>query len=164
VKPVTQAELHRALLRLLHRQPQPEVRESLPTLPQAARSLRVLLAEDNPVNQMLAVRLLQKRGHSVTAVSNGRDAVLKHASGTFDVILMDVQMPEMGGFESTALIRERERADGTFTPIIALTAHALTGDRERCLAAGMDEYLSKPIQAARLYELLESLPVALQSA
>jgi CheY-like chemotaxis protein len=119
--------------------------------------MHILLAEDNAVNQRLAVRLLEKRGHSVLVAGNGYEALVAHATGVFDAILMDVQMPGMDGLESTRMIRERERHVGGHTPIIALTAHALTGDRERCLAAGMDEYLSKPIQAIQLYRTLEGL-------
>jgi CheY-like chemotaxis protein len=157
VKPVTQSELHGALLRVLHPNGSRGT-QARPSPPAPGRTLRVLLAEDNPVNQKLAVRLLEKRGHTVILVENGREAVARHASESFDVILMDVQMPGMDGFEATAAIREQERIRGSFTPIIALTAHAMTGDRDRCLRAGMDEYLSKPIQAAQLYEMLDNLP------
>jgi CheY-like chemotaxis protein len=109
------------------------------------------------VNQRLAVRLLEKHGHRVTLVDNGREAVEQHAREHFDAILMDVQMPVMDGLESTRLIRIQEQGSSHHTPIIALTAHALFGDRERCLAAGMDEYLAKPIQASNLYAILEKL-------
>jgi two-component system, sensor histidine kinase and response regulator len=98
---------------------------------------------------------LKKRGHVTTVAENGRLAVEAHARESFDVVLMDVQMPEMGGFEATAAIRERERATGARIPIIALTARAMTGDREQCLAAGMDAYLAKPIRAAELIALVE---------
>jgi len=128
-----------------------------PAMVTAARPLRVLLAEDNHVNQRLAVRLLQRRGHQVVVVANGRDAVASSDAQPFDVILMDVQMPEMDGFEATAAIRAAERASGRRRPIIAMTAHAMKGDRERCLLAGMDEYLSKPIQAAELFETIDRL-------
>jgi two-component system, sensor histidine kinase and response regulator len=103
-------------------------------------TLRVLLAEDNPVNQQLAVSVLNKRGHSVRVAGNGRLAVEAWEEEQFDVILMDVQMPEMSGFEATGTIRKRERARGDHTPIIAITARAMKGDRERCLEAGMDAY------------------------
>lgn len=109
--------------------------------------LQILLAEDNPVNQMLALRLLERIGHHTTLVDNGRDAVEAVASGSFDAILMDLQMPEMSGFEATQRIREREAQRQRYTPIVAMTAHAMQGDRERCLAAGMDGYVSKPTAA-----------------
>jgi CheY-like chemotaxis protein len=109
-----------------------------------------LLAEDNAINQHLAVRLLEKQGHAVTVAHNGQEAVAAWEAGAFDVVLMDVQMPEMDGFEATVAIRSRERGTGRHTPIIALTAHAMRGDQERCLAAGMDGYLSKPIHSSEL--------------
>jgi signal transduction histidine kinase/CheY-like chemotaxis protein len=112
--------------------------------------LRVLLAEDNVVNRFLAVRLLEKEGHQVQTAVNGRAAVDALEQGQFDLALMDLQMPEMDGFEATGLIRERERATGGHLPIIALTANAMVGDQERCLAAGMDGYVSKPIDVHRL--------------
>jgi CheY-like chemotaxis protein len=130
----------------------------LPTEP-PDRRLHVLLAEDNAVNQRLAASLLERRGHRVTIAQNGREAIdaVARAGAEFDVVLMDVQMPEMGGFEATAAIRERERAHGRHLPIIAMTAHAMKGDRERCLHAGMDEYLTKPLDSRRLCALVESL-------
>ena len=117
--------------------------------------LRILLAEDNPVNQRLATRLLEKRGHCVKIAANGREAFEAAEKGGYDLTLMDVQMPELDGLEATAAIREREKVNGTHMPIIALTAHAMRGDRERCLAAGMDGYLSKPINPQELDALLE---------
>ena len=123
----------------------------------AARPLRVLVAEDNAVNRKLVTTLLQKRGHEVTAVDNGRLAVetLDAAAASFDVVLMDLQMPEMSGFEAAQAIRDREGAHARRLPIIALTAHAMQGDRERCLAAGMDGYLPKPIDVEDLLETVE---------
>ena len=118
------------------------------------RQLRVLLAEDNPVNRTLALRLLGKLGHQVEVANNGEEALGLHARGKFDIILMDVQMPVMGGFEATARIRAREAAGCPHTPIVAMTAHAMKGDRERCLEAGMDGYLSKPVHAPDLVEAL----------
>jgi PAS domain S-box-containing protein len=123
----------------------------------AARTLRLLLAEDNAVNQRLAVSLLEKRGHHVVVVSDGREALAALDEGTFDAVLMDVQMPEMDGLEATAAIRAREAEAGCHTPIVAMTAHALQGDRERCLAAGMDAYVSKPLRPQELFDVLESL-------
>jgi CheY-like chemotaxis protein len=118
----------------------------------------VLVAEDNVVNQRVAVGLLTRRGHHVTVANNGREAVAALESRSFDVVLMDVQMPEMGGFEATARIRAREREAGGHIRIVAMTAHAMTGDRERCLTAGMDAYLSKPIDPDTLYATLEHEP------
>jgi CheY-like chemotaxis protein len=121
------------------------------------RSLRVLVAEDNPVNRQLVTALLGKRGHTVATVVNGREAIAALEESAFDVVLMDLQMPEMGGLEATEAIRTAERTTGTRVPIIALTAHAMKGDREICLAAGMDGYLTKPINPKELCALLESL-------
>ena len=118
--------------------------------------LSVLLAEDNAVNQRLVSRLLEKRGHSITLANSGREALEFVAKQRFDVILMDVQMPDMDGLEATAAIRELEKTCGCYTPIIALTAHTMKGDRERCLAAGMDNFVNKPIDAAKFIEVLES--------
>ena len=117
--------------------------------------MEILLAEDNAVNQKLAMRLLEKRGHSVTVAVNGREAVEALERRRFDVVLMDVQMPELDGFEATALIRQKEVASGRHIPIIAMTAPALREDRERCLAAGLDDYVSKPLQLERLLEAIE---------
>lgn len=117
---------------------------------------RVLLAEDNPVNQRLIKRLLEKWGHTAILAHNGKNALALLEDEKFDCVLMDLQMPEINGFEATAVIRERERGAGTHTPIIALTAHALKGDRQRCLEAGMDDYVSKPIEAAKLFDVIEA--------
>jgi signal transduction histidine kinase/ActR/RegA family two-component response regulator len=126
------------------------------------RRLRVLLAEDNAVNQKIAMRVLEKHGHNVTVAADGRMALAALDRATFDVVLMDVQMPEMDGFEATATIRGHERETGIHLPIIAMTAHAMPGDRERCIAAGMDSYIAKPIKAAELIELLEKFAGATQ--
>jgi CheY-like chemotaxis protein len=128
-----------------------------PALRDTPRSLRILLAEDNPVNQKLAVRLLEKRGHSVVVAKSGREVLDIVASQHCDIVLMDVQMPEMDGFQATAAIRVREQSTATHLPIIAMTANAMPGDRERCLAAGMDAYVSKPIQAEALFTTLADL-------
>jgi two-component system sensor histidine kinase/response regulator len=131
--------------------------------PQAGRvtsqPLRILLAEDNPVNQEVAARILEKRGHEVVVVNNGREAVDALEPGTmapFHVVLMDVQMPEMDGLDATAAIRAREKSSGGHIPIVAMTAHAMEGDRDRCLKAGMDGYVTKPVEADRLVESVES--------
>ncbi|MFH0959950.1 MAG: response regulator, partial [Pseudomonadota bacterium] len=125
---------------------------------ESERILRILLAEDNPVNQKLMLLMLNKMGHSVLAVTNGRKAVEAANTQEFDLILMDVQMPEMDGFQATALIREHQKISGTFTPIVALTAHALKGDREKCISAGMDDYITKPIKASELSRIMNSIP------
>jgi two-component system, sensor histidine kinase and response regulator len=120
----------------------------------AAQSLNLLLAEDNRVNQKVAIALLEKRGHRVSVANNGREALAALARATFDAILMDIQMPEMDGLQATAAIRAEEQATGRRTPVLAMTAHAMEEDRQRCLAAGMDGYISKPIDAASLENLL----------
>ena len=121
------------------------------------KQLRILLAEDNAVNQKVACHVLEKQGHHVTVAADGRQALSALDQGPFDMVLMDVQMPEMDGFETTGAIRARERGTGTHLPIIAMTAHAMKGDRERCLAAGMDSYISKPLDVKELIELLEKV-------
>jgi signal transduction histidine kinase/DNA-binding response OmpR family regulator len=160
LKPVSQQELLDALLRVLATKVRPDAERGLVTrhsLREGRRGLRILLAEDNPVNQRLAAGLLEKRGHTVVVTANGREAVEAFSRQKFDVVMMDVQMPEMDGFEATAAIRTRQNATGVHIPIIAMTAHAMTGDRERCLAAGMDGYVSKPIQAQELFGAVEGL-------
>src|SRR5260370_1753009 len=124
---------------------------------QPRRKLHVLLAEDNQVTQMLATRIFKKLGHHVTVVSNGREALSAVQAGHFDLVAMDVQMPEMDGLDATAAIRAWEKTTGTHTPIMAMTAHAMKGDRERCLAAGMDGYISKPIRTKELEEAIGQL-------
>jgi CheY-like chemotaxis protein/HPt (histidine-containing phosphotransfer) domain-containing protein len=121
-----------------------------------AAAPKVLVAEDNATNQKLLVTLLEERGYEVAVARTGRDALERLETERFDVVLMDVQMPEMDGLEATAAIRERERATGAHVPIVAMTAHAMTGDRERCLAAGMDGYLAKPLRPAELLAALEA--------
>ena len=137
----------------LQRGPLPVTREAFCE----KKNLDILLAEDNAVNQKVATRLLEKQGHKVTVVANGRAALAALERNRFDIVLMDVQMPEMDGFEVTAAIRKGERDTGVHLPIIAMTARAMKGDRERCLAAGMDGYIAKPIQAAQLFEMLQTL-------
>jgi signal transduction histidine kinase/ActR/RegA family two-component response regulator len=144
--------------------PAPETRRQTPNQPLAGgaasgqdRTVRVLLVEDNLVNQKLFVRLIEKLGHQVSVAANGREALTMHAAGRFDVVLMDVQMPEMDGLEATREIRRRERRSGAHTPILGLTAHAMKGDKERCLEAGMDSYLAKPVRVDELAEAIASL-------
>jgi two-component system sensor histidine kinase/response regulator len=127
------------------------------------RSLRILLAEDNPVNQRVASYLLQKAGHSIKPVVNGREAIVALENENFDLVLMDVQMPEMDGFEATQAIRNSEAKTGRHVPIIAMTAHAMKGDRERCLQEGMDDYVSKPIQKADLFRAIEAATALVES-
>jgi PAS domain S-box-containing protein len=163
-KPVSQSELFEAISRVLGgsgSQADSPVLAVHQTKPKAAR-LRVLLAEDNAVNQKIAFRLLEKQGHHVTIAADGREALAALDGEKFDVVLMDVQMPEMDGFETTSAIRVRERGTGKRLPIIAMTAHAMQGDRERCLAAGMDNYIAKPIRARELIELLDKFCDAAQ--
>ena len=125
-----------------------------PAAASASLALRVLLAEDNPVNQKVAVLLLQRMGHSVTVAATGSEAIEISAREDFDAILMDVQMPGMNGYDAARAIRRRERETLRHTPIVALTANAMTGDRELCLEAGMDDYLAKPIRPEALQEAL----------
>jgi two-component system, sensor histidine kinase and response regulator len=132
--------------------------------PASFQPLRILLAEDNFVNQRLACRLLEKRGHSVTVVANGKEALVRLEQEPFDLALMDVQMPEMDGVEATAAIRAREQETGLHLPIIAITAHAMKGDREKYLASGMDAYLPKPIRQQDLWNLIEGFPRASRPA
>jgi CheY-like chemotaxis protein len=159
LKPVRQSELREAITMALgardNEGTNPLItRYSLRDSLEPPLSLRVLLAEDNEVNQKLAQRLLEKRGHRVTVTNNGSQAVRTLEKQPFDLVLMDMQMPEMDGLEATAAIREKERFSGLHTPIIALIAHAMKGDKERCVAGGMDGYLAKPIRPQELDELL----------
>jgi two-component system sensor histidine kinase/response regulator len=162
-KPIKQAELYRAILAALG---SPEAQPPMPPppSPRVGRTLRVLLAEDNLVNQKLIVRLLEKQGHTVVVAANGREAVEAVERQPFDLVLMDVQMPEMDGFEATAAIRQWERSAGRHLPILAMTAYAMKGDRERCLAAGMDDYISKPIQPRELWETIDKLVSSVSNA
>ena len=157
-KPVYQAELKAAVLRSLSNVDGPiEPERQARSVRSSCPAMEILLVEDNPVNRKVAMRLLEKRGHKVITATNGREAleVLDRLNWTVDLVLMDVQMPEMDGYQATAAIRERESRHGAHLPIIAMTAHALDRDRERCLAAGMDAYLTKPIQIDKLFELIE---------
>ena len=149
-KPVKQSELFDALVTVMGESTAPPQRAKRRRKTTGRKSLRVLLAEDNAINQMLATRVLEKLGHTVTVVSNGREALRRVQAGGFDLVAMDVQMPEMDGLEATAAIREWERTAGGHIPIVAMTAHVMAGDRERCLAAGMDAYIPKPIRTAEL--------------
>ena len=160
LKPIRQSELREAIARVLGAREQDGAiplitRFSVQDAREPSSFLRVLLAEDNAVNQRLAVRLLEKRGHHVVVAGNGREALEALEKGSFDLVFMDVQMPEMDGLEATAAIRDKEKSSGLHQPIIALTAHAMKGDREKCLAGGMDGYLTKPIRPPELDGILE---------
>jgi two-component system, sensor histidine kinase and response regulator len=157
VKPIKESELLEAVVAVMGTAG-PHVRTAVPaSLAETSRPLRVLVAEDNLVNQRVVQAVLEHRGHTPVLAANGREALATWEREAFDVVLMDVQMPEMDGFQATAAIRAREQATGAHLPIVALTAHALQGDRERCLAAGMDGYLAKPIRSEELIELVESM-------
>ena len=157
IKPVKQSDLLDAIIAALDQGALPEAAPAVDeqVVPELRR--RVLLAEDGLVNQQVAINLLRDRGHEVETVDNGRDAVMRATGETFDLVLMDVQMPEMDGLEATAAIRAREEESGGHLPIIAMTAHAMKGDRERFLAAGMDGYVAKPVRPRELYEVVEGV-------
>ncbi|MEO5754862.1 MAG: response regulator [Chthoniobacterales bacterium] len=156
-KPVSQADLLDAILVAIGRATAPEL-PVMPTLGgRLTGRLRILVAEDNIVNRALAAAILEKRGHSLVHASNGREALESFTHEKFDLILMDVQMPELDGMAATGRIRDLEKATGAHTPIVAMTAHAMAGDRERCLEAGMDDYISKPIRKAELLALLDRI-------
>jgi two-component system, sensor histidine kinase and response regulator len=157
-KPIKHADLFNAFCRTLQglgpRSPDPRIDSHDASIVPA----RILLAEDNIVNQRVAVGLLTRRGHTVDVVSNGLEAIAAMVSSSYDVVLMDIQMPEMGGIEATRTIRDGELPAGRHTRIVALTAHAMAGDRERYLTAGMDGYLSKPIEPGALFAAVELRP------
>jgi len=166
MKPITQAELWDAILTALGgAAPTPA---ALPTIspltePSADGPLHILLAEDNRVNQRVALRTLEKQGHTVVVVGDGQAALTALAQAPFDLVLMDIQMPVLDGLAATAAIRAQERTQGTHVPIIAMTAHAMRGDRERCLAAGMDGYVTKPLKATDLAAAIAQLWPAVSS-
>ena len=158
VKPIKPSELLDAIVNALGVSFEPGAERPSPptaieTTPGGPR-LRILVAEDNPINQMLAVRILEKAGHSAAVASNGEEALAAIAREQFDLVLMDVQMPVMDGFEATALLRQQEKGTGRRLPVVAMTAHAMKGDRERCLQAGMDGYVAKPVQKQELFDAI----------
>lgn len=158
MKPIKQSELLDAILLTLQlRQPPAAALPAEAAVSLGPCALRILLAEDNPVNQRLAMRLLEKEGHAVTIAPNGREALACLDREPFDVVLMDLQMPEMDGLQATAAIRARDERLHCHTPIVAMTAHALKGDRERCLQAGMDGYVAKPVQVAELFRAIRQV-------
>jgi len=158
IKPVSESDLFDAMMSMRgSRQGPHEILEVPVQADVLAGQKHILVAEDNPVNQEVALQMLQKRGYDVTIAPNGREAVrIVSESPSFDIILMDIQMPEMDGFQATAAIRELEKGRRR-TPIVAMTAHAMKGDRERCLNSGMDGYISKPVQSKILYETIDSI-------
>jgi PAS domain S-box-containing protein len=167
LKPVRQSELREALVRVLSTRAQAiphhvVTKNFLKDRRELAIPMRILLAEDNPTNQLLATRLLEKRGHHVTVTANGREALAALEKATYDLVFMDVQMPEMDGIEATAALREKEKSGGVHLPVIALTAMVIKGDRERCMAAGMDAYISKPIRVQELDEVLDGYSARLR--
>lgn len=170
IKPVAQSELFDSITKVLGASKFPSMDSIAPEKapdfyePTRQGALKILIAEDNVVNQKLIIALLKKRGHTVVATSNGREAVAAYKDSAFDIILMDAQMPEMSGFEATAAIRELQLEMRARVPIVAMTAHAMKGDRERCLEAGMDDYISKPIRPTELDRVLDSVASALSPA
>jgi PAS domain S-box-containing protein len=169
LKPIRQSELRESIARVLGAKVQKGAiplitRFSLHDAREAESSLRLLVVEDNHVNQRLITRLLEKRGHRVVVAGNGREALIALEKETFDLVFMDVQMPEMDGVEATAAIRAREKGTQRHQPIVALTAHAMKGDQEHCLAAGMDAYLTKPIRPAELDEILQKCLASLKDS
>jgi len=156
LKPVKQSELFDAIVLALGITDAEQDAPKIASAEQPSRlpSLQILLAEDSLVNQKLAVGLLEKYGHTVVVANDGRQAIAALDAQAFDLVLMDVQMPEMDGFEATAAIRTKENRTGAHIPIIAMTAHAMKGDRERCLEAGMDGYICKPVRVKELFDTI----------
>ena len=154
-KPVRQSSLLDAITGIV--KPESFSTQSIETALETpdVQPLNILLAEDNPVNQMTATTMINKLGHTVTVANNGREAIEKVAVEKFDIVFMDVQMPEMDGITATGKIRESEESTGRHVPIVAMTAHAMKGDRDRCIAAGMDDYISKPIRRKGVQEVIE---------
>jgi two-component system, sensor histidine kinase and response regulator len=174
-KPINQSDLLDAITNVLSLRDQDQrtrplvtrhsLRETItPPVAASTLKLRILLAEDNLVNQRIVVKILEKQGHAVVVAANGKEALDAFLNSSFDLVLMDIQMPLVDGFEATRMIRARESEVSQHIPIVAMTAHAMKGDRERCLAAGMDDYLSKPINTAELYALLDKIARAAETA
>ena len=168
VKPVTQVELLHSVRDALGTGDEHVTSAAEQISPQvinhkSQRALRILLVEDNSLNQQVASGLLEDMGHAVTIAGNGREAVETFAEGVFDLVFMDIQMPEMDGYQATAVIREEQQRSSIRVPIVAMTAHAMSGDREKCLAAGMDDYISKPISRDRLFAVIEQNSTSISS-
>jgi CheY-like chemotaxis protein len=165
-KPVSETELLSAVRRMSLEESTKEAQPNPGTRHAAERGglhLRLLLVEDNPVNRLVATRLIEKQNHSVTIAANGQEALEIIEKEKFDCVLMDVQMPVLDGFEATAAIRKKECTSGGHLPIIAMTAHAMAGDLERCLAAGMDGYITKPIKGKDVFATVERVLRALKT-
>ncbi len=159
-KPIRQSELLDAMVTALATRPETDLPSSLVTrhsLRENRPQVRILLVEDNAVNQLVVLRILEKQGHAVTIAADGKKALAALQKDSYDLVLMDIQMPEMNGWEATRSIRESEKATGEHIPIAAMTAHAMKGDQERCIAAGMDEYLTKPIHTPELLALVDKI-------
>jgi CheY-like chemotaxis protein len=155
-KPVSRIALRESVLRALGSEPA-ERSHPAAGISASLRCLSILLAEDNPINQKLATKLLEKRGHRITTVANGLEALAALEKDNFDVVLMDVQMPEMDGWTASEAIRKGERGSNHHIPILALTAHAMKEYEDRCYQAGMDGFVTKPFEAAELYLAVESV-------
>jgi CheY-like chemotaxis protein len=164
-KPVAPGDLRQVILEAFGQAARPKV-SPVPPAPfgRPETTLTVLVADDNDANRVLASRILTKRGHRVTAVASGQEVLSALGRQAFDVVVLDVQMPGMDGFATAATIRESERATGLHVPIVAMTAYAMKGDRERCLEAGMDAYIAKPIRAREFWSLVESLGITIRTA
>jgi two-component system, sensor histidine kinase and response regulator len=160
VKPVTEPELLDAILLAIGGQVERQLARNAQGGRATGDTLRILLVEDNAVHRIVATAILRQNGHTLVHAADGVEAVEISRSESFDLILMDVQMPEMDGFEAARRIRQAEHETGRHTPIVALTAHAMDGDRERCLEAGMDDYLSKPLKKADMLALLRQIAAA----
>jgi CheY-like chemotaxis protein len=166
VKPIRQGELLDSIRLVLQKAPEkkPVPLVTRHSLRETHNRARILLAEDNAVNQTLTVRLLEKRGYAVSVAGDGLAAMAALENSSFDLVLMDIQMPVMDGFGATTAIREKEKRTGGHIPIVAMTAHALKGDQERCISAGMDGFVSKPIRTSELFSAIESLLASKSSA
>jgi CheY-like chemotaxis protein len=164
-KPVRQEELLTAIRAVVDASTLPALAENAPMpIATARESLRILVAEDNLVNQALIRRLMEKAGHTVRVANNGHEVLGAAQQGDYDLIFMDIQMPDMDGFTATEAIREKERRVGGHIPIVAMTAHAMKGDEEKCMAAGMDGYVSKPIDRAKLFAVIAEVTGAVGQA
>jgi CheY-like chemotaxis protein len=166
-KPIKPSELKNSILNVLGLAPkplEPIVQGPEPGALPVRHAYRILIAEDNLVNQRVAIYMLEKQGHQVTGAMNGEEALAALEKENFELILMDIQMPKMDGFQATRLIRDKEKETGLHLPIIAMTAHAMKGDREKCLAVGMDDYIAKPLNVKQLSETIARVMSLLPAA